>query len=48
MEDLEYDPKRYFCSKRSIKRYEARVEDVEFHNLLKLIHEACVERGEEP
>jgi len=48
MEDLGYDPSMYFCNKRSIKRYEARVEDVEFHNLLKLIHEGYVERGEEP
>jgi hypothetical protein len=48
MEDLEYDPNTCSCNKESIKRYEARVEGVEFHNLLKLIHEAYVERGEEP
>jgi hypothetical protein len=48
MEDLGYYPSMYFCNKRSIKRYVEGVEGVEFHNLLKLIREGYMERGEEP
>jgi hypothetical protein len=48
MEDLEYYPNTYFYSKESIKRCAAREEVFEFHNLLKLIHEAYVETVEEP
>jgi hypothetical protein len=48
MEDLEYDLNMCFCNKESIRMYVGGGEDVEFHNLSKLIRGAYVEREEEP